>query len=333
MKYTPGDGLLFKVEDKLFLSGIVLHSPHQSEKYVIALTEDRLLEKPAPDWSGESLFAQEFGMEGQSVLMVETILMDKGYVDGNPNIGLAYRVPLTGLVAHGGFVTIDDLARLKSFHDEELLLRQTPAMPMPGGMIFRKCFQTVAELIASVSPPNEFPTVKLYKKDGESIYFWQLFRHGAESYHLVENWGIIGGEVRYNEIKDLSKEQAREAYDLAVRRKKEEGYQHMEPQERMILQFFTTDEWGAVEDLNFRHAMEEHIDRYLYWSGNGAVSGGDIGSGTMNIFFEVISPAASVSTILAALEEKKIDRDFLIVHEERDGDEYRITPIYTATRK
>lgn len=321
MKYNPGDGLLFKVNEQLFLSGIVLNSPHPSGKYVIAPTGDRLSEKPSPGWSGESVLAQEFGTDGQSFFMVETILMDKEYVDGTPDIELVYQVPLTaGNLSHGGFVEIDDLAHLKAFHDEEMLLRQTPPAPLPEGMIFRKCYQTVAEVLASIPPSNEFPVVKLYKEDGEGIHFWQLFRHGKDSYHLVENWGLLGGEARFNEIKDLSNEDAREAYDFAVRRKQEEGYESREPQERMILQFLTTDEWGAIDDLTFRHEMEDHVDKYLYWSGNGSVSGGDIGSGTMNIFFKVISQEAAVGIVLAALAKKEIDKNFLIVHEERNSE-------------
>lgn len=260
--------------------------------------------------------------------------MDKGYVDGNPDIELAYQVPLTaGNLSHGGFVEIDDLAGLKAFHDEETRLRQTPAAPMPGmpeGMIFRKCYQTVAEIIGSIPPPNEFPTVKLYKEDEEGTHYWQLYGNADDSYYLVENWGILGGEGQFNMMKDLAKEQAREAYDFAVRRKEEEGFAPRLPEERMILQFRTIEDWGGMNDLDFRHEMEEYINKYLYWSGNGSVSGGDIGSGTMNIFFEVISPDAAVATVIEALTERKIVTGFLIVYEKRSDGGYTHTILHPA---
>ncbi|HEY8970287.1 MAG TPA: hypothetical protein VIM64_14385 [Puia sp.] len=331
MKYNPGDGLLFKVDDHLFLSGIVLNSPHPSGKYVIAPTSDRLQEKPSPGWSGENVLAQEHGMDGQSFFMVETILMDKEYVDGTPDIELVCQVPLTaGNLSHGGFVEIGDLAQLRAFHDEEMLLRQAPAMSLPEGMILRKCYLTVAEVLASIPPPNEFPTVKLYKEDETGIHYWQLYGNGEDSYYLVENWGIVGGEGDLNMMKDLSKEQAREAYDFAVRRKEEDGFSTRKPGQRMILQFRTMEGWGGMNDLDFRHEMEEYINKYLYFSGNGSVSGGDIGSGTMNIFFEVISPSAAVATVIEALTERKIVTDFLIVHENRSDEGYTHTILHPA---
>lgn len=166
-------------------------------------------------------------------------------------------------------------------------------------------------------PPNEFPTVKLYRKWEGDIFYWQLFRYPGDTFHLVVNEGMLGGSDRVSEFKTLVKEEARVAYDELIRGKRMEGYQEMEvaTQERMTLQFQTNDAWGGAEDLDFRNEMWEYLDTRLYWSGNGAFSGGDIGSGTINLFFEVISPAVAVETIVRALAEKQMDRPFVIVHD------------------
>jgi len=43
-------------------------------------------------------------------------------------------------------------------------------------------------------------------------------------------------------------------------------------------------------------------------------------SGTMNIFFGVISPAAAVATVIEALTERKIVTGYFIVHEKRSDE-------------
>jgi hypothetical protein len=319
MKYKPGDGLLFKVADGLFLSGIVFDSSRHPGKYVIALAMDRLGVKPPPGWTAEAVLTEEHGMEDQVFFMVQTFVMDEEYVDGHSQIELAYKIPLTGLVSHGGFAHLDNLSGLKAFHDDEMLIRRCPPPVMPPGMTLRKTHQTVAEMLASIPPTNEFPIVKLYKEDEAGIHYWQLMRFGEDRSLLVEHWGILGAEGLYNEMKDLSIKEVREAYNFAIRRKKEDGFEPRAPKERMILQFASGHKWGDMNDLDFRHEMEEYIDRYLFWSGNGSVSGGDIGSGTLNIFFEVISLAPAVDTVVGALEERKIKKGFVIAHRRAEG--------------
>jgi hypothetical protein len=83
----------------------------------------------------------------------------------------------------------------------------------------------------------------------------------------------------------------------------------------MILQFPVVEGWGDVSDLDFRHEMEEILNNYIFWSVNGQVTGGDIGSGTINIFIHAISPDYAVFVINHVLEQHKIERPYLIALE------------------
>ena len=48
---------------------------------------------------------------------------------------------------------------------------------------------------------------------------------------------------------------------------------------------------GTVEDLDFRHQVEEILDQALRGARLGHVDGGDIGSGTINVF-AIVEPSA-----------------------------------------
>ncbi len=60
--------------------------------------------------------------------------------------------------------------------------------------------------------------------------------------------------------------------------------------------------WGNTSDLDFRHQAEDDLDACLKWTGNGSCDGGDIGSGTINVFCFVVVVPAAIQSILGALE-------------------------------
>lgn len=316
MKYNPGDGISIRIDSHQFLSGVVLAGhAEQGRKYPIVLTSSIHDAKPSMEWLYAcDLFAVEYGVKDESMFMLDTILMDMDYVDGLPEIELVATLPFEGYVSTGGFFEIADLQALKDHYAAEIQLRKEPGFSA-GDVFNRKCFRGIQDVLAAMVPPNEFPTVKLYRTWESDVFYWQLFRYPGNTFHLVVNEGMLGGSDRVSEFKTLIKEEARAAYDELIRGKKQEGYQEVSHQERMTLQFQTNDTWGGAEDLDFRNEMWEYLDNRLHWSGNGAFSGGDIGSGTINLFFEVISPAVAVETIVQALAEKQIDREFVIVHE------------------
>jgi hypothetical protein len=47
---------------------------------------------------------------------------------------------------------------------------------------------------------------------------------------------------------------------------------------------------------------------------------GDIGSGTVNLFFEAIIPDIAIDTIIQALQEKKLERSYLIALENNQAE-------------
>lgn len=71
----------------------------------------------------------------------------------------------------------------------------------------------------------------------------------------------------------------------------------------LVLQY-RIDGWGSTEDLEKRARLEDLIDARLQNESNGECDGGDIGSGTINIYLEDVSdPQRALEAVIAVLKE------------------------------
>lgn len=67
---------------------------------------------------------------------------------------------------------------------------------------------------------------------------------------------------------------------------------------------FPTETWGTVADLEKRNWLADRLDQALRSKRNGECDGGDIGSGTINIFLTgVVDPGRACVTIVDTLRE------------------------------
>jgi hypothetical protein len=85
---------------------------------------------------------------------------------------------------------------------------------------------------------------------------------------------------------------------------------------------------GTVEDLHFRHQLEDSLDQALRSTVLGHVDGGDIGSGTINIF-AIVEPNAweqAWAVIRTELVRQKLLRRAVVARDARgyDGDEWPV---------
>ena len=162
---------------------------------------------------------------------------------------------------------------------------------------------------------------KLYKKIDHVWHYWEIWEDGKTPAQIIIHWGVLGEMGENVRVNKPTLEDALFEIVEKVAEKKESGYQEMEELSSMVLQFQTDDSWGDTEDLDFRTKMSDRLDGILGWTGNGSVTGGDIGSGTINIFFEVLDARIAVRTIVSAFEYLKIDKKYLIALQPDEADD------------
>lgn len=155
------------------------------------------------------------------------------------------------------------------------------------------------------------PTTKLYKKAEGKILYWEIWEE-EQAHKLVYHFGVLGQTGEALEIVEWDLQRRKFIYDTKISEKIVEGYKEPDTMHQMIIQFPTTDSWGSPVDLKFRNNMWDVLNECLGWTGNGAVHGGDIGSGSVNLFFDAVDPHIAVESIVAYLNAKGIKKKFII---------------------
>ena len=141
--------------------------------------------------------------------------------------------------------------------------------------------------------------VKLYKRSEDQTHYWEAWEDNGK---IIFHWGVLGerGKTRTRRISFLKP--AQRIIDEETKKRRFEGYHEIPINKHTLLIVqYQTESWGAQEDLQKRHTVEDLLDECLGWTGNGHCDGGDIGSGTINAFSYVIDPFLAVGTIVESL--------------------------------
>lgn len=155
--------------------------------------------------------------------------------------------------------------------------------------------------VAAVTEPQPDDLPKLYKNTPEGLLYWETWEV-AEI--IIIHKGVVG---QRGTTKRLPNDAPSRNYVAAeARQRLDEGYAVVgsEDHATVIVQY-RTDGWGSEADLRKREAVQESLDSALGWTGLGHCEGGDIGSGTMNIFCEVVDADVAVPEIVRTLEKGK----------------------------
>lgn len=310
MKYNIGDCLSFKISTGEYLAGFLSANDHG--KYHFALTTYRNSLAPAPGFFDDcEVFGLVYEVPERSISTLDVMVMDSAFVESSSEIQLVSHLEVPGFLSASGFREISNFNDLLNFFEAGIAARNEP------DQVFEiRCFLNIREFLSTVAPKNDFPTVTLYKEENGSISYWLIYESSNDAVYLVIHWGKLGENGEYIELRDEPLDYLKNVYQSEIAAKKNEGYTDDFKMNRMILQFPVNEGWGDEDDLAFRNEIWEYLDPFLFWSGNGRITGGDIGSGTINLFFEAVLPELSVDIINQALQEKKIERPYVVGLEE-----------------
>jgi predicted DNA-binding WGR domain protein len=168
--------------------------------------------------------------------------------------------------------------------------------------------------------PVSLPMLKLYKRGRGGVRYWEAWAHGA---WIIVHEGKLGERGK---VKHLFPEDGRTPEQViaeAAQKPRQRGYAEipMEQHHQVVVQY-RLKTWASAEDLEKGYNIEELFNECLGWTGNGCCDGNDIGSGTLNIFSDVVDPQIGAETIIATLRKHRLLKGAVVAV--REDDEYRV---------
>lgn len=163
--------------------------------------------------------------------------------------------------------------------------------------------------------------IKLYKESNNTIHYFEIWIN--EDKTLTIHQGKLG-EVGETENLDTKNKDLPTDVLLAkyISDKKEIGYKELNDLTEFIVQYSYVEDCNQAELIEKRDYIESLFNNCLGWTGNGHCDGGDIGSGTMNIFCYVVDKNIAKNTILEVLEEEDLLDNLKIAYADENTEEY-----------
>ena len=149
--------------------------------------------------------------------------------------------------------------------------------------------------------------IQLIKQSGSNTLYQTIYTEGRL---IVQHQGIVGAWVKAENVKQMrvSRFKRLDVQILQLIEKFErQGYRELnEADYRELIVHFPYDKGQAEAALERRHMMEEVINDGLLHTGNGYCKGGDIGSGTTNIFYYVLDVEAAITLIFEEMKARDV---------------------------
>lgn len=171
--------------------------------------------------------------------------------------------------------------------------------------------------IPSSSMQGNRKMIKLYKTKGkETIDYWEAWENqGIVTVHH----GVVGDTGESRDIRVSGERDAASIIDEEAAAPRRDGFCELpaDKQISFVIQY-RLNTWGSAEDLDQRYAVEHVMNECLGWTGNGHCDGGDIGSGSINIFCFVVDPQIAAKSAVERLRKKHLLKGAIMAYEKDD---------------
>jgi hypothetical protein len=159
--------------------------------------------------------------------------------------------------------------------------------------------------------------LRLYRIIEGVTEYWQTWTEGTTAIVHTGRVGQPGETRRYL----MSDKQQGDAMLREVDQAEREGYRPRELDDHaQIVVQYRLEGPSTIRDHNRRERIERMLSQCLIATGCGDCDGGDIGSGEMNIFCDVVDANAAVPVIVKELGEKNELEGAVIARRSRTGD-------------
>jgi hypothetical protein len=145
--------------------------------------------------------------------------------------------------------------------------------------------------------------IKLYNTD-ETVRYWEAWATPSE---VTIHWGILGeiGETR--EIPISAGDNPKAIIEREAKKPKKDGFRKLPKSklQKLVIQY-PIDGMGDSRVLDRRIKVEELMNESLGWRGLGHCDGGDIGTGTVNVFCFVVDAKVAAPHIVEELKANEL---------------------------
>ena len=147
--------------------------------------------------------------------------------------------------------------------------------------------------------------VKLYKDTDQGKEYWESWNISKNK--AVTHWGKLGETGQKNVVSAFTHKGLKEDLNKLIDQRLKDGYREIPMEEQYtVIVTFKLDNWGSPSDLDRREELRSILTEHLGWTGNGRCDDGDIGSGEMALFADVVDPYLAIKTITKEFEAKGI---------------------------
>ena len=164
-------------------------------------------------------------------------------------------------------------------------------------------------------------TIKLYKKDQESIRYYEAWDHEGE---VTIHWGELGTQGETKTVPIRFWQSPEKVINKELTKARSDGFEEIDIDDHIefVVQY-KVDGHGSQNDLEKRYAVEGILNESLGWTGNGHCDGGQMGSGSMEIFSYVIDPQIACKRVVRDLQNQGMLEGALIAYE-GDDEHYEV---------
>ena len=160
--------------------------------------------------------------------------------------------------------------------------------------------------------------IKLYKNIDGLMHYYEAWDNDKK---VVVHWGKLGTVGKDKIVNVKLGETVASVIERELSQARTEGYKEIDIDDHktLIIQY-KTETWGDEKDLDKRYMVEDIANETLGWTGNGFCDGGQIGSGSIEIFSYVIDPQIAYKSLIIDLKENELLEGVFIAYRNEDED-------------
>lgn len=153
--------------------------------------------------------------------------------------------------------------------------------------------------------------LKLYKREGETMLYWEAWEENDD---ILVHFGVLGEIGETTTIPLAEFEPPESGIQRQANEAREAGFSEIEIEDMVeVIVQYTSDH---TRDADFVEKVENALNDSLGWTGLGHCDGADEADGALNFFCFVVDPKLSVEPMVNELREQGVLGNAVIAYQD-----------------